>query len=102
MSLPTTERSGEAVGVMMIPIPRGGVLRAVDGQHDACEVPGITGLEITAKLNYPIVPLPEGASYLGFIFARGDSPAVVEAALRTAHERLRIRIDPLLSLQRTA
>jgi hypothetical protein len=85
---------------MMIPIPRGGVLKAVDGQHEAYRVPGITGLEITAKTNYPIVPLPEGASYLGFIFARGDTPAFVEAALREAHGRLRIRIDPLLSLQR--
>lgn len=102
LPLPTTERTGEAVGVMMIPIPRGGVLRAVDGQHDACQVPGITGLEITAKTNYPIVPLPEGASYLGFIFARGESPAVVEAALREAHGRLRIRIDPLLSLARAS
>ncbi|MEA2527833.1 MAG: hypothetical protein QOF73_5060, partial [Thermomicrobiales bacterium] len=101
LPLPTTERAGEAVGVMMIPIPRGGVLKAVDGQHDACRVPGITGLEITAKTNYPIVPLPEGAAYLGFIFARGDTPEFVEAALREAHGRLRIRIDPLLSLQRT-
>jgi len=100
MALPSTERRGEAVGVMMIPIPRGGVLKAVDGQDDACRVPGITGLEITAKTNYPIVPLPEGASYLGFIFARGQSPEFVESALREAHGRLRIRIDPLLSLQR--
>jgi formate-dependent phosphoribosylglycinamide formyltransferase (GAR transformylase) len=98
--LPTTERAGEAVGVMMIPIPRGGVLKAVARQEEACRVPGITGLEITAKTNYPIVPLPEGASYLGFIFARGDSPEFVEAALREAHGRLRIRIDPLLTMRR--
>lgn len=100
LPLPTTERGGEAVGVMMIPIPRGGVLKAVDGRHEACRVPGITGLEITAKTNYPIVPLPEGASYLGFIFARGETPEFVEAALREAHGRLRIRIDPLLSMRR--
>jgi biotin carboxylase len=100
LQLPSTERSGGAVGVMMIPIPRGGVLKSVDGQHDACQVPGITGLEITAKTNYPIVPLPEGASYLGFIFARGETPEFVEAALREAHARLRIRIDPLLRLDR--
>jgi biotin carboxylase len=98
MPLLRTERTGESVGVMMIPIPRGGVLKAVDGQHDACRVPGITGLEITAKTNYPIVPLPEGASYLGFIFARGETPEFVENALREAHGRLRIRIDPLLRL----
>jgi biotin carboxylase len=102
LPLPTTERTSDAVGVMMIPIPKGGVLRAVDGQDEACHVPGITGLEITAKLNYPIVPLPEGASYLGFIFARGQTPAFVEAALRAAHARLGIRIDPLLGLRRAS
>jgi biotin carboxylase len=97
----STKRAEEAVGVMMIPIPRGGVLKAVEGQDNACSVPGITGLEITAKTNYPIVPLPEGASYLGFIFARGETPEFVEAALREAHDRLRIRIDPMLSMRRT-
>lgn len=98
MELPSVERSGGAVGVMMIPIPRGGMLRCVDGQDEARAVPGITGLEITARLNYPIVPLPEGAAYLGFIFARGDDPESVEAALREAHAQLRIKIDPLISL----
>jgi biotin carboxylase len=96
--LPTTGRHDRAVGVMMIPIPRGGVLRCVEGQDDALEVPGVTGIEITARPNYPIVPLPEGSAYLGFIFAEGESPAEVEAALRRAHSRLRIRIDPVLSL----
>ncbi len=82
----------------MIPIPRRGILKAVDGQAAASAVPGITGLEITTKLNYPIVPLPEGASYLGFIFARADDPAAAEAALREAHAALRFRIDPLIPL----
>lgn len=100
LPLQSTDRTEAAVGVMMIPIPRGGVLKAIDGQDDACQVPGITGLEITAKLNYPITPLPEGASYLGFMFARAETPEAVESALREAHARLQIRIDPLLSLQR--
>jgi hypothetical protein len=39
------------------------------------------------------VPLPEGWQYLGFIFARGNSPAEVEDALRIAHARLRFDID---------
>jgi hypothetical protein len=99
--LPSTERQAEAVGVMMIPIPRGGLLRRVDGVESACAVPGIDGVEITAKLNYPITPLPEGASYLGFIFARGATPANVESALRAAHARLDIKIDPLLPLLQT-
>jgi biotin carboxylase len=98
MELPSVERSGGAVGVMMIPIPKRGVLRCVEGQDEARAVPGVTGLEITARVNYPIMPLPEGAAYLGFIFARGNTPDEVEAALREAHERLRIRIDTVITL----
>jgi hypothetical protein len=85
---------------MMIPIPKAGILRAVDGIEEASAVPGITGIEITARLNYPIVPLPEGASYLGFLFARGGDPATVEAAIRDAHARLTVRIDPMLAFGR--
>jgi hypothetical protein len=99
--LPSTERQSGAVGVMMIPIPRGGLLRHVAGVEAASSVPGIDGVEITAKLNYPITPLPEGASYLGFIFARGTTSAEVEAALRVAHGRLEIKIDPLLPLMQS-
>jgi hypothetical protein len=92
------ERNGGAVGVMMIPIPKRGVLKCVDGQDEALQVPGITGLEITARLNYPIVPLPEGSTYLGFIFARSNEPADVELSLREAHKFLRIRIDTIIPL----
>ncbi len=80
------------------PYPEAGLLAADHGQDDALTVPGVTGIEITAKLNHPILPLPEGASYLGFIFARGETPASVEAALREAHARLRIEIKPTISL----
>lgn len=98
MPIPTFERGGGAVGVMMIPIPRSGIFRGVAGTNDALEIPGITGIEITARENYPIQTLPEGASYLGFIFARGEAPDDVEAALRRAHQRLVIRIDPMAML----
>ncbi|HEU0114387.1 MAG TPA: ATP-grasp domain-containing protein [Thermomicrobiales bacterium] len=98
LPLPATERSGAAAGVMMIPIPRRGMLRGVSGVEDALAVPGVTGVEITAKLNQPLTPLPEGASYLGFIFARAATPAAAEAALRDAHAQLRFRIDPMISL----
>ncbi|HEY7974564.1 MAG TPA: phosphoribosylglycinamide synthetase, partial [Ktedonobacterales bacterium] len=56
----------------------------------------VTGVEITARLHSPIIPLPEGSSYLGFIFARAADPATVEAALRAAHARLRFDIRPML------
>ena len=88
----TIEREGHAAGVMMIPIPAAGMLKAVHGVEEAKAVPLITGVEITAKLNHPLVPLPEGASYLGFIFARGDTPADVEHAIREAHAKLRFDV----------
>jgi biotin carboxylase len=98
MPLPSTERTGGAAGVMMIPISKGGILREVLGQEKAAAVPGVTGVEITAPLNQPLTPLPEGASYLGFIFARGDSPEATERALRDAHARLSFRIEAAITL----
>ena len=84
----------QASGVMMIPIPEAGVLKRVDGVDDAANVPGVEGVEITAKINYSIAPLPEGDSYLGFIFARGSSPEEVESSLRVAHAKLTFDIAP--------
>jgi biotin carboxylase len=98
LALPSTERSQGAAGVMMIPIPRAGVLREIEGIDEAQQVPHVTGVEITAPLNQPLIPHPEGASYLGFIFARADDPASVEQALRDAHERLTFRIGASISL----
>jgi hypothetical protein len=82
-----------ASAVMMIPIPAPGIFRGVDGLDEARRVGGIVDIQITAKLDQRLVPLPEGASYLGFIFARGDRPDVAVAALRAAHDRLRFAID---------
>ena len=87
------ERESAAAGVMMLPIPRRGVLRAVDGQEAARRVPGIVGLAITIALGQEVVPLPEGVQYLGFLFARGDTPAEVEFALRRAHQCLSFTIE---------
>ncbi len=86
------ERENHAAGVMMIPIPSAGMLKAVHGIEEVQAVPLITGVQITAKLNHSLVPLPEGASYLGFIFARGDTPAQVEEAIRQAHNLLKFDI----------
>lgn len=91
-------REGRAGGVMMIPIPEAGILRAVHGVDKAKAVTGIEDVQITAQVNYPLVPLPEGDAYLGFIFAAGDSPADVEASLRTAHAELRFEILPEIRL----
>ncbi|MBI3969298.1 MAG: hypothetical protein HY329_26950, partial [Chloroflexi bacterium] len=86
-------------GVMMIPIPKGGILKGVHGVEEARAVPHVEGVEIAVGLNHRIVPLPEGGSYLGFIFARADDPATAEAALREAHARLRFDIAPLLLME---
>ena len=77
-----------AAGVMMIPIPRRGIYHGFVGLADALSVPGVTGVTITAEPGQIIAPPPDGASYLGFIFARAKSPAVAENALRIAHRRL--------------
>jgi biotin carboxylase len=100
LPIDSLQRAGQAGGVMMIPIPAAGVLRRIDGIDAARAVPGIESVEITAKLNYPLVPLPEGASYLGFIFANGSDPAGVEAALRGAHACLHFHITPSIDLSR--
>ncbi|WP_236022969.1 ATP-grasp domain-containing protein [Dictyobacter formicarum] len=88
----TLEREEQAAGVMMIPIPEAGILKGVHGVEAAMAVPLITGVEITAQLNNQLTPLPEGASYLGFIFARGATSADVEAAIRQSHQCLRFEI----------
>ena len=89
-----TERAGAPAGVMMIPIPAAGVLRGVEGLAAARAVPGIDDVRITIAKGQEVVPLPEGNRYLGFLFARGASPAAVEATLRAAHARLRFSIEP--------
>jgi hypothetical protein len=87
-----------ASGVMMVPIPRRGVFRAVYGFEEAGAVDLIADIRITAKPDQVLVPLPEGASYLGFIFARGREAEAVDCALRAAHARLRFVVDPELTV----
>jgi ATP-grasp domain/L-amino acid ligase C-terminal domain 2/ATP-grasp N-terminal domain len=87
-------REAAASGVMMIPIPQPGIYRGVEGVDGAKSVRGIDDVRITAKPDQKLVPLPEGASYLGFIFARGETPAAAEQSLRDAHGCLRFVIDP--------
>ena len=91
-------REEVASGVMMIPIPKRGVYRSVGGVEEAREVAGIEDIRITAKPDTTLVPLPEGKSYLGFIFARAATPTEVDRALREAHARLRFAIDREVAL----
>ncbi len=87
-------RERRAAGVLMVPIPRAGVLREIRGAQEAREVPGIEEVRFTLPLGQHVEPPPEGARYLGFVFARAARPETVEAALRRAWERLEIVVEP--------
>jgi biotin carboxylase len=84
MRLDGLSRESQASGVMMLPIRSAGVLDHVSGQERALAIEGVVGLEITIPSGRPVVPLPEGDRYLGFIFGRGPTPHAVEASLRQA------------------
>ncbi len=84
----TFSREKQAAGVMMIPVPKAGILGEVRGRKKARNVNGVEEVNITIPVGGEVVPLPEGDRYLGFIFARGETPEIVEAALREAHRLL--------------
>jgi len=92
-------REKAASGVMMIPVPRSGIFERLEGEEEARATSGVTSLEITARLYDFIVAWPEGASYLGFLFARAAEPAGVESALRAAHSKLRFTLTPRLPVE---
>lgn len=87
----------QSAGVLMIPIPAAGVLNGVDGVDRARAVEGVQDVVINPPLGTKLVPLPEGGDYLGFLFARADTPQAVEHALRTAHAELRFHIARALT-----
>lgn len=86
------DRETTASGVMMIPIPKAGTLESVDGTLEAQAVLGITEITISIANGQQVIPLPEGDKYLGFIFAKAETPEEVEAALRAAHAKLTFEI----------
>ena len=98
-ALPPLRREEGSRGVMMIPIPADGMLREVRGLAEARAVAGVDEVDISARLNYPLVRLPEGDGYLGFIVAHADTPGAVEAALREAHRRLGFVVEPQILLR---
>jgi biotin carboxylase len=91
--LESLERERRAAGVMMVPIPRAGRLASVHGAAEAAAVDGVEEVAITMHPGQEVVPLPEGWQYLGFIFARAETPVAVEHALRQAHARLHFTIE---------
>jgi len=95
-------REPRAAGVMMIPVPSSGVLESVAGVEQAAATPGVEEVQITARQHDFIAAWPEGSSYLGFIFAGGESPADAESALRRAHVELSFTITPRLPVAHPA
>ncbi|MGB9432454.1 MAG: ATP-grasp domain-containing protein [Candidatus Acidiferrum sp.] len=92
-------REQVASGVMMIPVPHSGILEKVEGKEKVEATPGITSLEITARLHDFIAAWPEGSSYLGFLFARAAEPGEAENALREAHGKLHFTLTPRLPVE---
>ena len=88
-----------AAGVLMIPTPGAGTLRRVEGVLEASRIPGIREVSITVREGYELTPLPEGGTYLGFVFALGDAPAEVEASLRRAQDAIRVIVAPRLAVE---
>jgi hypothetical protein len=95
-------REASASGVMMIPVPRSGVLEKVAGEDEARATPGVSELQITARLHDHITAWPEGSSYLGFLFARAGDPKEVEKSLREGHGKLRFTVTPRLPVEHPA
>jgi len=93
-------RETQASGVMMLPIRATGVLERVSGLSEALGVDGVVGVEISIPAGRPVIPLPEGDRYLGFVFARGPEPAQVELALRRAEALLTVVLRPLVGAAR--
>ena len=87
-----------ASGVMMIPVPAAGIFQSVSGVDDARATAGADDVVITAKQGQKLVPLPEGASYVGFVFSSGHDPAAVADSLRRAHAQLKFEISAALDV----
>jgi biotin carboxylase len=96
----TSARETMASAVMMIPIPRRGWLKRVDGEQQARAVPNVEDVRITAKPGQLLEPLPEAGSYLGFIFARATSTTAADAAVRAANAQLSFAIEPAIEVVR--
>ena len=93
------DREKLAAAVMMIPVPKSGTLENVEGQQAAEKVAGIDSIIISARLHDYVAAWPEGNSYLGFIFARAETPEAAEAALRESHAKLNFTLSPRLPVR---
>ena len=92
---PELPNNPQAAGVMMIPVTNSGILKRVEGLTNALEIPYIEDIEIHIREGYELIPLPEGSSYLGFIFAKAPKYHEVYQSLKSAYECLRFVTQPV-------
>ena len=92
MDKPELRREQHASGVLMIPIPSSGLLGSIEGIDETRTIPNITGVDITINVGSEVLAPPEGDRYLGFVFARADTPDVVETALREAKDTIAVLV----------
>ena len=92
MDKPELRREQHASGVLMIPIPSSGLLGSIEGIDETLTIPNITGVDITINVGSEILAPPEGDRYLGFVFARADTPDAVESALREAKDTIAVLV----------
>ncbi len=97
---PELPSSVESAGVLMIPVAKSGLLKRVEGMTDALQVEFIRDIEIHIQAGYELIPLPEGSSYLGFIFAQAPSYQQTYDALKKAYDKLNFVTQPIWKINR--
>jgi len=100
--VPHTDKATESAGVLMIPITDRGILQRVEGLTAALQTEYIRDIEIHINPGYELTPLPEGASYLGFIFAQAPGYEQTYTALKSAYAKLRFVTQPTWVLENLA
>ena len=82
-----------ASGVLMIPTPKSGTLKRVEGLDSVRDLEGITGVDVTIPIGGRVLAPPEGDRYLGFVYARAETPEAVETALRNAQSNIEVQLE---------
>ena len=90
---PELRREEIASGVLMIPIPTAGTFVEIRGVESLAHIEHVTAVDITTQAGSRVEPPPEGDRYLGFVFARAQTPETVEKALREAMRAIEVVIQ---------
>ena len=99
---PVLTDEADSAGVLMIPVTSAGILKRVEGLTEAMLTEYVKDIEIHINPGYELIPLPEGASYLGFIFAQAPDFDAAYAALKEAYGKLRFVTQPRWNIENLA